>query len=435
MPRRADWVMFWGRDRWQPLRVATVADRKIGLTCCFVVNKHYFDRQELYINPVTGTDYADNDERFAFFARGVLMATREFGFQPDVIHCHDWQAALIPVMLKEHFSDEPLFRHTRTVLTIHNLAHQGTAEAERFEILGLDEKLFVPGGPLEFYGKVSFLKAGISFADKITTVSPRYAGEIQTGRFGCGLEGVLKERAADLVGILNGVDYTVWSPSRDKLIPYRYHPANLGGKKKTRVELLNLAGLPIREGVPLIGMVTRLAEQKGLDLVEEAADRLMSRNLQVVVLGTGETRYHKLFQMLQQKYRDRLRCFLRLDERLAHMIEAGADMFLMPSLFEPWLLNQIYSLKYGTVPIVHRVGGLADTIVDYDPEAGEGTGFVFDEESPEALLEAVDRALALFVKKRMWGKLVKNGMRQDFSWDDAVQQYLALYLNLIGSAS
>jgi starch synthase len=422
-------------DKTQPLRVALVNHRKHKLTYGFVVHPRYFDRSELYLDPVTGKDFDDNDMRFAFFSRGVLMAAHELGFQPDIIHCHDWQTALIPVFMREDHGDSEFFKNSRTVLTIHNLAHQGTFDADRFASLGLDEKLFAPGEPLEFYDQVNFLKGGICYADKITTVSPRYADEIKTGKFGCGLDGVLKERATDLTGVLNGVDYTVWSPSRDKMIPYRYHPANLGGKKKTRVELMNRAGLPIREKVPLIGMVTRLAHQKGLDLIEEAADRLMTRDLQMIVLGTGEERYHKLFTMLQEKYPDRMRCFLRLDESLAHFIEAGSDMFLMPSLFEPCGLNQIYSLKYGTVPIVHKVGGLADTIIDYDPDTGQGTGFVFDEESPEALLEAVDRAQALFVKKRKWGKLVKNGMRQDFSWDDAVQKYTALYLALNGSSA
>ncbi len=419
----------------QPLRLALVSHRKHKLSYGFVVHSRYFERAGLYVDPATGKDYPDNDDRFAFFARSVLAASREIGFQPDIIHCHDWQAALIPVFLREDKDPDDFFRFSRTVLTIHNLAHQGTFEADRFDNLGLDAKLFAPGAALEFYKQVNFLKAGICYADKINTVSPRYAEEIQTRKFGCGLEGVLKERSKDLTGILNGVDYTVWSPSRDRLIPYRYHQANLGGKKKTRVELMIRAGLPIREKTPLIGMVTRLAQQKGLDLIEEAADRLMARDLQMVVLGTGEERYHKLFAMLQEKYPDRMRFFQRLDETLAHLIEAGSDMFLMPSLFEPCGLNQIYSLKYGTIPIVHKVGGLADTIIDYDPDTGEGTGFVFDEESPEALLDAVDRAQALFVKKRPWGKLVKNGMRQNFSWDDAVQEYSALYLALIGSDS
>lgn len=394
---------------------------------------HFFGRDSLYIDPETQADYADNDERFIFFSRAIFEAASQAVFQPDILHVHDWQTALAPVFMKTAHKSRAMFAETRSVLTIHNLAHQGTFPPDRYPMLGLSPDLFRPGEPFEFYGKINFLKAGIVFADKITTVSPNYAREITTEPFGAGLHGVLQGRSSDLVGILNGVDYTVWSPSRDRRIPYRYHINNLGGKRKTRVELMNTLGLPIREGVPLIGVVSRLAHQKGFDLIAAAADRMFEMNIQMVVLGVGEEKYHRLFEDLERRYPDKLRCFFRLDEDLAHMIEAGSDIFLMPSLFEPCGLNQIYSLKYGTVPLVHSVGGLADTITEFDPETGEGNGFAFDEATPEALLATIRRAVGMFGKKRIWTRLMKNGMGQDYSWARVVGKYEDLYRELNGS--
>ena len=418
-------------DRSYPWRMVGFSDNRDKLSAQFVLNDHYFGRDNLYVDTANGHDYPDNDERFLFFAHAVLQAAMDQGLAPDILHVHDWQAGLLPVLVREVPAYASHFKTTKTVLTIHNLAHQGTFEGDRFDLLNMPERLFMAEQAFEFYGKVNFLKAAIVYADKITTVSPEYAREIQTAQFGCGLEGVLQQRRDDITGILNGVDYTVWSPSRDKFIPYRYHSANLGGKKKTRVELAHLAGLPIRDKVPLIGMVSRLAYQKGFDLIEAAAERLMSRNLQMVILGTGEEKYHQMLLGLQERYPDKLKCLLRLDDKMAHVIEAGADVFLMPSLFEPCGLNQIYSLKYGTVPVVHRVGGLADTITEFDPESGQGTGFVFDTPTVDAMLAAVDRAMTLFRKRRVWTKLMKNGMQQDFSWDRSVERYEHLFSGLL----
>ena len=415
-------------------RLHILKGRHRNLRVAFIEMPKLFDRSSLYVDPKTGEDYVDNDVRFIAFGRAVLDAAKKLDFEADIIHVHDWQTAIIPALLKTTPDEFPFLSEARTVLTIHNLAHQGKFAKKNFANLDIPPAHFAPGRALEFYGEVNLLKAGIVFADKITTVSSRYAEEIQTGRFGCGLQGVLQERKADIVGILNGVDYSVWSPSRDKYISYRYHPANLGGKKKTRVELMNEAGLPIRDKHPLVGIVSRLAHQKGFDLIEEAADRLFERDLQMVVLGTGDEKYHRLFELLENKYPDKLKCYFRMDERLAHMIEAASDIFLMPSLFEPCGLNQMYSLKYGTVPIVHAVGGLADTIEEFDLETGQGNGFTFDEESPEALLAAVDRALKIFVKRRTWSMIVKNGIQQDHSWNRAVTEYANLYLQLMTSA-
>jgi starch synthase len=422
-------------DRTYSARVYEVRQPRNKLNVWLIRCDHFFGRDSLYIDPDTGADYADNDERFIFFTRAVFEAPSQAMFLPDILHVHDWQTALAPVYLKQLHRTRALYVDTKSVLTIHNLAHQGTFPPERYPLIGLSPDLMRPGEPFEFYGKINLLKAGIVHADKITTVSPRYAREITTEPFGAGLHGVLQGRSNDLVGILNGVDYTVWSPSRDRRIPYRYHINNLGGKRKTRVELMNAIGLPIRERVPLIGVISRLAHQKGFDLMAAAAERLFQMDIQMVVLGVGDEKYHRLFDELQQRYPDKLKCFFRLDEDLAHMIEAGSDIFLMPSLFEPCGLNQIYSLKYGTVPLVHAVGGLADTIVDFDPDTGEGTGFVFDQATPEALIDTVARAIAVFQKKRAWTRLMKNGMQQDYSWARVVGKYEELYRELLGSRS
>lgn len=418
-------------DQVFPLTLGRHLAGRSGVEIYFVYNEELFDRPGLYRDPETGKDYVDNDLRFAFFARGVLEACRKLNFKPHVVHAHDWQAALLPVYLKTVYQSDSHFKGTRSVLTIHNLGYQGVFEGDRFGALGLPaEQFYAVTGPMEFYGKINFLKGGIVHADRLTTVSQQYAKEIQTAEFGHGLEGVLQDRTADLTGILNGVDYTVWSPSRDKEIPYRYHTANLSGKRMTQVELMNEIGLPIRDTSPLIGMVTRLADQKGLDLLEQVADRLFARDIQMVILGTGEEHYHSFLQSLQERYPDKLRVFLTFDNTLAHKIEAASDAFLMPSRYEPCGLNQLYSLKYGTIPIVRKVGGLADTVAEFDPETGQGTGFVFEEYSADKMLAAIERALRIYPRRRLWTKIMKNGMKQDFSWKQSAKRYAELFHSL-----
>lgn len=418
-----------------PMSIGRQLLAKAGPEIFFLYNEELFDRPDLYRDPETGRDYVDNDLRFAFFSRGVLEAIRHLGLRPDIIHCHDWQAGLIPAYLKTLYTGDQLFSATKTVLTIHNLGYQGVFPGERFSTLGLPAKEFYAmSGALEFYGKVNFLKGAIVHADKLTTVSGQYAREIQSPEFGCGLDGVLALRTKDLSGILNGVDYSVWSPSRDHAIPYRYHPANLSGKRMTRIELLNEAGLPIREQAPLIGIVSRLADQKGFDLIEQAADQLFALDIQMVVLGTGDDHYHELFSSLEQKYPDKLKVYLSFDNALSHKIEAAADIFLMPSRYEPCGLNQMYSLKYGTVPVVRKVGGLADTVEDFDPTTGKGTGFVFAEYSPTALLDTLTRAVALYPRRRLWTRLMKNGMAKDFSWKQSARKYSELFLSMQAGA-
>lgn len=428
-----DWTLDIPVDqRRLTMSVEVHRDKKSKVEGYFINSETYFDRRELYRDGKTGTDYTDNDERFIFFSRGVLETIKKIGFKPDVIHVHDWQAGLVPVYLKTSYLQDSFLTGIKTVLTIHNLAYQGLFNKNRYRKLNLPDKLVDAMGPFEFYGKVNFLKAAITYADRITTVSPRYAVEIQSsGELGCGLEGVLQKRSSDVSGILNGVDYTVWSPSRDKNLPYTYHVNNLSGKRMNKVELLGEAKLPIREKTPLIGVISRLVDQKGFDLITRAADRLFEMNIQMILLGTGEEKYHQLFRAIEKRHPEKFRTYLTFDDALAHRIEAAADIFLMPSRFEPCGLNQMYSLKYGTVPIVREVGGLADTVVDYDPDSGEGTGFVFTEYTPEGMLEAVKRAVALFGKRRSWTKLMKAGMRQNFSWKKSAQKYHELFEQLV----
>ncbi len=417
----------------QPVSLRVVRQKRHNVTIYFVGNRSYFDRDGYYTDPATGKNHPDNDERFIFFNRAVIELIKGLDLKPSVIHVHDWQAALIPAYLKTTYAADPHFSGVKTVLTIHNLAYQGSFAPERFGLLNLPGDLFAAAvGPFEFYNRVNFLKAGIYFADKITTVSKQYAREIQTTEFGAGLDGVLTQRSGDIRGIINGVDYAVWSPSRDKRIYYNYHPANLSGKRMNKVELLNYAALPIRDDAPLIGIISRLVDQKGFDLIAGAAERIFSLNLQIILLGTGEQKYHELFEKLQERFSDRCRAYLKFDDALAHRIEASSDIFLMPSRFEPCGLNQMYSLKYGTVPIVRKVGGLADTVVDYDPAAGSGTGFVFEDYTPEAMLEAIERAVALYPHRRAWTRVMKAGMKQDFSWAKTAREYVDLFAGLTG---
>jgi len=411
--------------------IERTGDHAGGPEFLFVGHSEYFGRRQLYVDPATGKDFLDNDRRFAFFSRAVLEMVKALNWSPDIIHVHDWQAVLVPVYLKARYADDDFFANCRTVLTIHNLGYQGLFDSDRFVDMDLPEELaYAATGALEFYDQLNYLKAGIVMADKITTVSKRYAQEIQsTEEFGCGLQGVLADRTDDLSGIVNGVDYSIWSPRTDKKIPHRYWPANLSGKRMSRVELLGKAGLPVRERTPLIGMVTRLDAQKGVDLVIKGVARLFEMNLQMVILGTGDEKIHQQLLELQQQYPDQLRVFLEFNDVLAHEIQAGSDMFLMPSRYEPCGLNQLYALKYGTIPIVREVGGLADTVIDYQ-DAQTGTGFVFEDYTAEAMLEAIERAVNLYARRQDWSRLMKAGMKCDFSWSASAARYEALFQSL-----
>ena len=386
----------------------------------------YFDRDYLYGTP--DGDYPDNAERFTFFARAALEVLKHN--PPSVLHAHDWQSALAITFLKAQPHLYPELSPIKTVLTVHNLGYQGLFWHWDWHLLNLDWKFFTPRY-LEFYGKINFLKGGIVFADGITTVSPTYAEEIKTSEQGFGLEGVFQERAASLVGILNGVDYSVWNPSSDPLIIKPYSSNNLSGKKACKADLQRVFSLPENPDIPLIGMVSRLTAQKGFDLLEKALGELLSRDLQFVLLGTGDRQYQDFFQQASGRYQGKIAVQITFDESLAHKIIAGADLFLMPSRYEPGGLTQMYSLKYGTIPIVRATGGLKDTIQEFDPDTGKGNGFVFSSYEVRDLLGAVDRALELFPRRTQWRTLVKNAMAADFSWDRSARIYLDLYQKLL----
>ncbi len=394
----------------------------------FVEHDGFFDRPELYRDPKTGGDWADNDERFSFFARAVLKACQSFDFIPDIIHCNDWQTGLIPALLKvdKTYND---FNRTASIFSIHNIAYQGNFPEESFAKLGLYNSLFAPGQGFEFWNKVSFLKAGVWYSDMINTVSETYAREIQSSNeFGYGFEGILKERSADLHGIINGIDYDIWNPAIDTLIPVMFTPDKPAGKKKCKAALRKALGLPqARKDVPIVGIISRLADQKGFDLIAEAADELLSLDLQIALLGTGDQKYHDLFQALNKKYPKKIAALLEFNNQIAHLIEAGSDMFLMPSRYEPCGLNQLYSLKYGTIPIVRRTGGLADTIENANPVKGTGTGFVFNRYDSKEMLAAIKFALEVYRDKNIWEIMMLRAMRQDFSWDMSAVKYLELY--------
>ncbi len=408
-----------------------LTNTKSKIQVYFLSNQSLFDRNGLYVHPESRRDYEDNDERFIFLCRGTLETLKRLGWQPDIIHCNDWQTGLIPVYVKTLYRQDSLFSRVRTVFTIHNMAYQGTFPRAAFEKTQLPPELFSPEG-VEFYGNLNFLKAALMYADAITTVSERYAEEISTSdEFGSGLSGVLQKRKADLTGILNGIDYAVWNPEVDNLIAQKFDIKNLEGKAQNKFELLRRFKLPYDESTPLIGMISRLADQKGFDLIQSIADELLQRKLQLVVLGTGEKRYEDFFLSLQKCYSAKVGIYLGFNNELAHLIEAGSDMFLMPSRYEPCGLNQMYSLRYGTIPIVRATGGLDDTIEDYDPVTGSGTGFKFRSYDPTDLLTAIDRALELFQDKPAWRRMMKQGMMKDFSWEASAKKYVTLYRNLL----
>ena len=390
----------------------------------FVDDPAYFDRDQLY--GIKGSDFPDNAERFAEFSRAAVEFAKQV-WMPDVIHCHDWQTSLVPVFLHSVYSQDPALRRLPVVLTIHNIGYPGIFSRSVLERTGLPANLFSQEA-LEYYGKVNFLKGGIIFSDAITTVSPKYAQEIQTPEYGFGLDGVIRQRGDRLTGILNGVDYKVWSPETDKLIVQNYAVHNLELKRVCKKDLLEVYKLPAANiDRPLIGIVSRFDEQKGFDLIAEIAGQLLQESISLVVLGTGKPEYEKLFQTLAARFPAKAAAKIAYDNMIAHKIEAGADMFLMPSRYEPCGLNQIYSLRYGTVPIVRATGGLDDTIVQFNPATGTGTGFKFEPYKSTALLACVREALKVFQDQKSWRKLQVNGMSKDFSWKASAAAYVAVY--------
>lgn len=390
--------------------------------------RSFFGRAGVYDDPASGEGYSDNGERFLFFSRAVLEGLKRLGERFDVVHAHDHQAAWAPCFLRTHEAHETAFYQAVSVFTIHNLGYQGIHDPWVLGLAGFGRELFYPYGPFEYWGRVNYMKVGIAFADKISTVSPRYAEEIQaSGEFGFGLEGVLARRRGDLVGILNGVDPAIWSPERDAHLPRRYGIDDLDGKRIDRDALVQRCGFPGAPDWPILGLVTRLVEQKGLDLIEQARAELLRIEARFVVLGSGQPRYEEMFRRLSTEHPGRFSYHSGYDEPLAHLIEAGSDLFLMPSRYEPCGLNQMYSLRYGTPPLVREVGGLADTVDEFDPMTRQGTGFLFQRFEPGEMLAALKKALAIYRQPELWRALQKNGMRCDFSWEKSADAYDGLY--------
>ncbi len=394
-----------------------------NLRVYLVCREEYFDRSAAYGNGER--DYEDNAERFIFFCKAAVETVRLLNLQPDIVHAHDWQAALLPLLLRETERRLGATLALKTVFTIHNIAYQGLFPASVFPRMNLPEELNSIDG-LEYYGQVNLLKAGILFADRVTTVSPSYAHEIQTPEFGCGLEGVVQSRSGDIVGLLNGVDTAIWNPATDPLLPARYSAGDLTGKVECRAALLRGCGFDPRFKGAIFGMVCRLVEQKGLDLVLGNESFFLREDCRLVVLGAGDKRYEEALRALQARAPGRVVLQARLDEEMSHLIEAGSDFFLMPSLFEPCGLNQMYSQVYGTVPIVSRVGGLADTVTDADAEPQAGTGLSCMPTSA-SLGDALVRALRLFRDRPRYAAVQARGMARNFSWARAAEGYERLY--------
>lgn len=395
-----------------------------GVRYFFLDDAFYFDRDGIYGD--RNHEYPDNAERFTEFSRAAIELAKQV-WLPDLFHCHDWQTGMVPTLLRSSYGDDPVVRDLPVVFTIHNMGYHGIFSKDALERAGIPPGVFHPGG-IEFFGNVNFLKGGLVYSDYLSTVSRKYAEEIQTPEFGFGLEGVVRSRRDRLVGILNGVDYSAWSPDRDTLIPVKYSAKNLEGKRVCKEALLDEFKL-MKDNLnrPVLGIVSRFADQKGFDLIAQIVRELLHEDVLMAVLGTGERRYEEMFRALASDFPGRVGAMIAYDNRLAHLVEAGADIFLMPSRYEPCGLNQIYSLRYGTVPVVRATGGLDDTIEPFDLEHGTGTGFKFSEYSGGALLHTIRQALQHYSNDGVWNRIQLNGMAKDFSWNTSAAEYAKLY--------
>ena len=395
----------------------------------FIDCPYYFHREAVYTND------NDEDERFILFSKGVLEALRIEKWAPDIIHCNDWQTGLLPLYVKDNYKDDPLFSKTKTLFSIHNIGYQGRFPKSSMLKADINERYYFREGPVEIENTFSFLKTGLWFADIITTVSETYSREILTPEYGSGLENVLILRRDFLYGILNGVDYTDWDPAKDFYLPFHYSSNDLSGKLKNKKYLLDHFNLKFDENIPLIGIISRLTGQKGFDIFTEAFPKLMKLNAQWIIIGNGEEKYEDLFRSLTNNFPEKVASYIGFNVELSHLVEAGSDMFLMPSQYEPCGLTQIYSLKYGTVPVVRKTGGLADTIQDWDELSylgyDTGNGFSFYDYSGIALFSSVKRGVDTFPYKDTWNKIQQNGMIKDFSWDKSAREYVRLYENLV----
>jgi starch synthase len=392
-----------------------------GVIVHFIRQEKYFGRDGIY-GDATG-DYPDNLERFQYFCRRVIEILKQRQQQMDIIHCHDWQTALIPVYLRHRYQEDPFFKDTKTVLSVHNLAFQGVFARDRFPVLELSDSLYTEEG-FAFYNQLNLLKAGLLFSDAVATVSPTYAQEIQTPEFGCGLEGVIRLRCNNLIGILNGVDTQIWDPKTDQHIKYRFGPRDFNGKHKNKHHLQKLCRLPARKEFPVFGFVGRLSHQKGVDLILQSLMELMALDIQIVILGVGDENYQYRLEEAALHYPDKISVHCQFNEPLAHQIYAGSDFLLMPSVFEPCGLSQMIALRYGTIPLVHRVGGLADTVTPYQDG---GNGLVFAQFNQEAFCAAVRDAVKLFGDRPVLENLFHQTFSYDCSWKESARQYIGLY--------
>ena len=390
----------------------------------FIDNEYYFNRPQIYGS-------YDDGERFSFFSKAILEAIKYMGdFTPDIIHCNDWHSGIVPVLLKEHYSEDEKYSKIKSIFTIHNLKYQGVFAKEILgELLNLDWKYFKEES-LKFYNDVSFMKGGIVFSDAVTTVSETYAKEIQTPFYGEALDGLLSQKSENLYGIVNGIDYELYNPKVDKKILYNYDVNSKNQKGKNKLKLQQKLNLAVNEDIPMIGIVTRLVKQKGLDLIVDKLQELLSLPVQIVLLGSGDGYYEDIFQYYASIYPSRISTNIIFDEALAQQIYAASDMFLMPSLFEPCGIGQLIALKYGSIPIVRETGGLKDTIIPYNKYTGSGNGFSFANYNSEELLAAINKALELYNDKVSWGKLVENAMLSDNSWESSAKNYMNLYNSL-----
>ncbi len=424
-------VPVGGRDvEFELLEAASPAE---GVRVILVGQDEYFSRDGVYVDPISGEEYPDSAERFVFFTRAALEALRELGHRVDVVHSHDHQTALASAYVKFHYRDDPVVGLAACVYTLHNLGYQGDYDASALELAGFGLDQFYPGSDFEHHGRVNFMKLGIQFADKVNTVSENYAREIRTDEsLGAGLRSVLEARGEDFQGILNGIDVDTWDPAKDPFLPHSYSADVLDGKQACKIELMDASGLDRPNGgVPLVGMVTRLVDQKGLDLVEEALPQMLELGIQLVVLGTGIPRYEEYLRQVAEQNAGVVAALIKFDNRLAHLIEAGSDMFLMPSLYEPCGLNQMYSLRYGSVPVVRATGGLADTVIDSDAHPARGVGFTFSPYTAAAMVDALARAVRAYHEAERWREIQRRGMTRDYSWGVSALKYVDLYADAL----
>jgi len=402
---------------------------KENLSIYFIEHERFFGRDGLYDDGLH--PYLDNLERFTFFSRAALEVSKVLPFKPDIIHVNDWQTAIVPILLKEAEGKHPVLSKAATVLTIHNLGYQGDFKSSDFPLTGLDWASFYRGG-FEYYGRTNLLKAGIYNADRITTVSPSYANEIKTHEGGFGLDGVLRDRAHALKGILNGVDYSEWSPENDPYIASKYTVHDMKGKADCKLALQERLGLEKNPDIPFLGVISRLVYQKGMDILSQIVFKLLEEHLQIVVLGSGDSYLEHVFGTVPKYYPKKFSSYVSFNNELAHQIEAGCDFFLMPSRYEPCGLNQMYSLKYGTLPIVRNTGGLADTVENLNTASGTGTGFKFNDLTPDALYNTIKWALGIWWDRPdLIHKMRLNAMKQDYSWSKNAREYMNLYKEIM----